>query len=453
MGVKSFELNACVVCRELPIRFGVMFVAMVLPSGDLSFKGLLVGDAAAQTLGCQNGEFGFGHVEPASMFGRVMPFEPHSEAARFGGGESGVERGCGMGSVQKVGVSRRLHQWRRGGRDRLKQVAESRAERAVVDRTPDLQQQVGASSRPSHLLRLVHPPVDQKVGRAFSQRSSDAQACTVSFGIIDEPSALATEIVIDLVQRMPQLAGWHTRSAMTALTLEDMHDLADALECAPCIPGLAVPDPPVQSLDLLDDRRLAWIRPGSSVDNLLAACLACCSRMAMWNQSAIGGFVTPASASIDRRPGQPSVNAVNVVAAVRPTVSRPRRISTAISVPAFATAPKTWRLPSDVSMLPTRTSRCRSPSWQLRMKVESTVTVMLAAAAAGLTAGASRSRSPILSVWPRKVSGLFPASTGRRCASTPAATRYGIRAEKCARSWSSSGVDRQCDGQLTHVSL
>jgi len=73
-----------------------MFVAMVLPSGDLSFKGLLVGDAAAQTLGCQNGESGFGHVEPASMFVRVMPFEPHSEAARFGGGESGVERGCGM---------------------------------------------------------------------------------------------------------------------------------------------------------------------------------------------------------------------------------------------------------------------------------------------------------------------------------------------------------------------
>ena len=29
--------------------------------------------------------------------------------------------------------------------------------------------------------------------------------------------------------------------------------------------------------------------------------------MAMWNQSAIGGVVTPASAKIDRRPGQPPV--------------------------------------------------------------------------------------------------------------------------------------------------
>src|SRR5271166_5847358 len=171
------------------------------------------------------------------------------------------------GSVQKVGVSRRLQQWQRGGRDRLKQVAESRAERAVVDRTPNLQQQVGASSRPSHLLRLVHPPVDQEVGGAFSHRRSDAQACTVSFGIIDEPSALATEIVIDLAQRMPQLAEWHTRSAMTALALEDMHDLADALECTSGIPGLAVPDPPVQSLDLGDDRRLCldptWLVDGS----------------------------------------------------------------------------------------------------------------------------------------------------------------------------------------------
>src|SRR5208283_120481 len=264
----------------------------------------------------------------------------------------------GYGSVQKVGVSRRLHQWRRGGRDRLKQVAESRAERAVVDRTPDLQQQVGASSRPSHLLRLVHPPVDQKVGRAFSQRSSDAQACTVSFGIIDEPSALATEIVIDLVQRVLQLAGWHTRSAMTALALEDMHDLADALECAPGIPALPFQIRQCNRSTSATIAVFAWIRPGSSVDNPLAACFACCSRKAMWNRSAIGGLVTPGAARIDRRPGQPSVNAVDVVAAVRPTVSNPRRISTAISVPAFATAPKTWRLPSDVSTLPTRTSRC-----------------------------------------------------------------------------------------------
>ena len=53
-----------------------------------SFEDLLVGNAAAQTLSCQNREFGFGHVEPASMFGRVMPFEPLSEVARFWCGEA-----------------------------------------------------------------------------------------------------------------------------------------------------------------------------------------------------------------------------------------------------------------------------------------------------------------------------------------------------------------------------
>jgi hypothetical protein len=43
-------------------------------------------------------------------------------------------------------------------------MAETRAERAVVDCTLDLQEEIGASPRPSHLLRLVHPPIDQEVG-------------------------------------------------------------------------------------------------------------------------------------------------------------------------------------------------------------------------------------------------------------------------------------------------
>src|SRR5277367_1684023 len=50
---------------------------------------------------------------------------------------------------------------------------------------------------------------------------------------------------------------------------------------------------------------LARVRPGSSVGNPLAASFACCSRMAMWNQSAIGGVVTPALARNDRRSRQP----------------------------------------------------------------------------------------------------------------------------------------------------
>jgi hypothetical protein len=69
----------------------------------------------------------------------------------------------------------------------FEQSAEAMPERAVKDRTPNLQQRVGAASRPSHLLRLVHPSIDQEVGCALSQRGPDPQAGPVSLGIIDEP--------------------------------------------------------------------------------------------------------------------------------------------------------------------------------------------------------------------------------------------------------------------------
>src|SRR5271156_3372881 len=86
LGVEPLEFDAGVVGRELPIGFGVMLVSMGLPSGDLSFEGWLVGNAAIQALAGQDGEFGFGHVEPASVFGRVMPLETLGEAASFLGG-------------------------------------------------------------------------------------------------------------------------------------------------------------------------------------------------------------------------------------------------------------------------------------------------------------------------------------------------------------------------------
>ena len=127
---------------------------------------------------------------------------------------------------------------------------------------------------------------------------------------------------------------------------------------------------------------------------------------------------------IDRRPGQPSVNAVTSVSSVRLTARRLCRISAEMSVTAFATAPNTCRPPLAVSTFPTRTSRCRSPSSRLRMNVESTLTVIAAAAAVvGWSAVAVPSCSPIRSVWWRNVSGLLPASMGNRCCRTSAATR------------------------------
>ena len=98
LGVQPFEFDAGVFGCELPIGFGVVLVSVALPGGYFFLEGLLVGDATAQALPDQNGEFGFGHVEPASVLGRVMPFEPLDEAAGFGGGEGGIERGRRMGA-------------------------------------------------------------------------------------------------------------------------------------------------------------------------------------------------------------------------------------------------------------------------------------------------------------------------------------------------------------------
>src|SRR5271166_89901 len=42
---------------------------------------------------------------------------------------------------------------------------------------------------------------------------------------------------------------------VAAFSFVDMHDLADAVDAAFGVPGLAVPNPPAQPLDLLDDHR------------------------------------------------------------------------------------------------------------------------------------------------------------------------------------------------------
>ncbi len=106
---------------ELPIGFGAMIVSMALPSRDLCLDGLLVGDASAQALPGQNGELGLGHVEPASVLWRVMPFEAVDEAARFGGGEGGVERSWRM----RAQVVLNQHDFLGGGEMQL--IAETRA--------------------------------------------------------------------------------------------------------------------------------------------------------------------------------------------------------------------------------------------------------------------------------------------------------------------------------------
>jgi hypothetical protein len=70
-----------------------VLVAVVLPCGDLVGEDFLVGDAAIQTLRREHAEFGFGHVEPTAVLGRVVPFEALDEPARRGRGKGLIERG------------------------------------------------------------------------------------------------------------------------------------------------------------------------------------------------------------------------------------------------------------------------------------------------------------------------------------------------------------------------
>ena len=77
----------------MPVGLGVVLVAVVLPCVDFVGEDLHVGDAAIQTLRREHAEFGFGHVEPTAVLGRVVPFETLDEPGRLGGGEGFVERG------------------------------------------------------------------------------------------------------------------------------------------------------------------------------------------------------------------------------------------------------------------------------------------------------------------------------------------------------------------------
>ena len=81
----------------MPVGLGVMFVAVSFPGGDFRDQLWFVGDAAIQALGRQDGEFGFGHVEPASVFGRVTPLEALNQPTCLLGRKGFVERCWFMG--------------------------------------------------------------------------------------------------------------------------------------------------------------------------------------------------------------------------------------------------------------------------------------------------------------------------------------------------------------------
>src|SRR5689334_1089632 len=138
----------------------------------------------------------------------------------------------------------------------LEALPEAGAERAVVDGAASPEQPVGAVPGPAHLLRFVHPAVHQEVGRALGQRRADPPPRPVPLAVVDQPVALAGEVVVQRPQGGPQLARWCDGAPTIRLALEVVHDRADPVDADPGILGLAVPQPPAQGLSFLDDHRL-----------------------------------------------------------------------------------------------------------------------------------------------------------------------------------------------------
>ena len=101
----------------------------------------------------------------------------------------------------------------------------------------------------------------------------------MALGVIDQPVALAGEITIQPLQGGPQLSRGCDGLSATRLALEMMHDRANTIDADPGIFGVAVPNAPVQSLDLRDDRSLRRDCAGSSADRALPICFRCWSRM------------------------------------------------------------------------------------------------------------------------------------------------------------------------------
>src|SRR3954447_5475770 len=187
------------------------------------------------------------------------------------------------------------------------------------------------------VLSLVHAAVDQEVGGAFRDRSADPQTGPMAFGIVDQPSALAGQIALDLAQRRRRDDGSLFRSPCSPWKTGMTWRMRSIVTLA----SLALPFQMRQCRTSATITARAFSRSGVSAGRVLAVLSACCRRMAMWNQSSNGGFVTPALSRIERSPEQPSVKAVNSVSAVLPTSTRPRWISASIAVSVLATAANT----------------------------------------------------------------------------------------------------------------
>ena len=86
-GVQALQLDPGIIRCEVPLSDGVGFVSLADPGVDLVDDCLFVGDAPVEALRGEDAEFGFGQVQPGTVFRRVMLFEALDEFARPRGRE------------------------------------------------------------------------------------------------------------------------------------------------------------------------------------------------------------------------------------------------------------------------------------------------------------------------------------------------------------------------------
>src|SRR3954463_2263954 len=279
----------------------------------------------------------------------------------------------------------------------LEALPEAGAERAVVDGAADLEQPIGTAPRPAHLLRFVDATIDEEVGCSFGQRRANPQPGPVPFAVVDQPIALPDEVAVQRPQRSPQLARGRDGSAAAGLATEVMHHRADAIDADLRILGLAIPGPPAQALNLLDDHRLR------------GRALRTIGQQASGNLRQVPqphGDMKPVEdrkpldASVERNAPQPgtAVGKRRQHCALGP----PDRIEAAADQACeirVGLRHGAEDLPLAVSTLPIRTSRCRWPAPQLRMKVEPRVTTIASArVGGGFIATCAGSAAAILNV-------------------------------------------------------
>ena len=81
--IQAFELDACIVGRELPVDNGPGCIAAIRPRVGLAAQGVDVVDAPIETLLGEDAQFDLGAIEPTAVFGGVVNLQAVQESTRF----------------------------------------------------------------------------------------------------------------------------------------------------------------------------------------------------------------------------------------------------------------------------------------------------------------------------------------------------------------------------------